>query len=646
MHKRLLLCLQLTCCLSSRAQLPICKELDQIAAAEQQAWQLRNNTANRSLASANFDVHFYRCHFTINPAVRFISGSVTIAFHISQNTNTISLDLKKNLTVDSIRFNNTNISFRHGNDNALHINFPTTLNSGRSDSVTIFYQGVPATSSSAFANGFHINTPVLWTLSQPYGASDWWPCKDNLSDKADSIDVIITCPDAYRATSNGLRTSETTAGGSRTVHWKHRYPIAAYLVAIAATNYTVFTETLPNGPAPLLFETYAYPEDENSFRASSWKTVAAMQLFTQLFGQYPFAREKYGHTQFHRGGGMEHQTNSFMSNTSANLIAHELAHQWFGNKITCASWQDIWLNEGFATYLSMLLFEKLDPPFYKILLNENNNFITSQPGGAVQARDTTDVGSLFNSRLRYTKGAHVLHTLRWKLGDSTFFRGIRRYLNDPQLRTGFARTADLQRNLEAESGQPLSAFFNDWYSGEGFPRFIAEWSQNRNKWISVKLTQRPTAPASVDFFELPVPIRFSGAGRDTILVFEHRSNAQTFWARLDFVADTVIIDPKLWLISANNVVAKTETSGIFNDVQVYPNPAVSGVWQVVLRNPTAPTIELLLYNTLGQVMWRRSVATPGRDEIITIPSAGLARGVYHLHIKAGDVIRQTKKLVK
>ena len=234
--------------------------------------------------------------------------------------------------------------------------------------------------------------------------------------------------------------NETDNGITRTAFYKHRYPIASYLVAFAVTNFKVLNHSVQLGSVNLPMITYCYPESENSFQQNTPKVLQQLSLFHQYFGAYPFINEKYGHTQFSWGGGMEHQTNSFIVSPDENLMAHELAHQWFGDKITCGSWQDIWLNEGFATYLSYFYFEKSDPANHINRLKSLNNSITNSPGGSVWVDDTTNVGRIFNSRLSYNKGAYLLHMLRWVLGDTLFFRGIRQYVNDPKLAYGFART--------------------------------------------------------------------------------------------------------------------------------------------------------------------------------------------------------------
>src|SRR6185436_16576056 len=377
----------------------------------------------------------------------------------------------------SVYYRGSKISFSRPAD-LVQINFPGNIPASQKDSVTIFYKGVPAnTAFGSFVQDFHNGTPVIWTLSEPYGSRDWWPCRNGVDDKADSIDFIISCPNAYRASSNGMLINETDNGITRTAFYKHRYPIASYLVAFAVTNFKVLHHSVQLGTVNLPMITYCYPEDENAFQVNTPKVLQSLSIYHQYFSAYPFINEKYGHTQFGWGGGMEHQTNSFITSPNENLMAHELAHQWFGDKVTCGSWQHIWLNEGFATYLSYFYFEKIDPAGHLNRIKGLSNSITTLPDGSVFVEDTTNIGRVFSSRLTYNKGAYLLHMLRWVLGDTLFFRGLRQYVNDPALAYGFAKTNDLKRNLEQISNKTLTEFFNDWFIGQGYPSYTVKWTQ-------------------------------------------------------------------------------------------------------------------------------------------------------------------------
>jgi aminopeptidase N len=337
------------------------KQVSEIAFAEQRGHERIIETSNNILtASTNFDVKYYRCEWEVDPAVRYIKGKVTLYYIMTSSGSSITLDLMAPLIVDSVKQRNIQLSKQHQN-NTLQVNFPSPVNAGVLDSVSVYYQGVPPnTGFGSFIQDQHAGVPVMWSLSEPYGARDWWPCKNGLDDKADSIDIIVTAPAQYKAASNGLLQSETLiAGGTKkTTHWKHRYPIASYLMCFAVTNYTVFNNSVQLGSINLPMQTYCYPESLVAFQAGTQNVLDALQLFHATFGDYPFIKEKYGHVQFGWGGGMEHQTSTFIVAANENLVAHELGHQWFGDKITCGSWEDIWLNEGFRNIPRQFLCRK------------------------------------------------------------------------------------------------------------------------------------------------------------------------------------------------------------------------------------------------------------------------------------------------
>jgi aminopeptidase N len=325
---------------------------------------------------------------------------------------------------------------------------------------------------------------------------------------------------------------------------------------------------------------------------------------------------------------MEHQTNSFIGSANAGLVAHELAHQWFGDKVTCGSWSDLWLNEGFATYMEYV-YVALSNPLSRLLFLQNwKNDITAVSGGSVFVSDTANVGRLFDGRLTYRKGGYVLHMLRWKLGDSTFFRGVRRYLNDPLLAYKTARTADLQRNLEAESGQSLATFFNDWIYGEGYPSYHAEWSLGRGSAVSVTLSQTTSHP-SVPFYAMPVPLQFRSASRDTILRVTHSRNGETFNIDPGFIPDTLIIDPQLHLLTRMNTTRRVAGVSPTLPYTVFPNPA-RGFFSVAV--PGSNTL-VQVFNAAGQLVYTSTGSTGGD---VRVSTAGWAAGVYWMQVLNGN----------
>ncbi|MFN5347398.1 MAG: M1 family metallopeptidase, partial [Bacteroidota bacterium] len=454
-----------------------CQDTELEAIAKSESCRFLNDVAsiNTNSQSDNIDVTYYKCFWSVNPTQNFIIGNVQLNFKaVSLNIDTLFLDLSNSLGCDSIIFHQQSLSFLHQN-NQLFIPVQSIQSN---DSITIYYHGVPSSSGfGSFKQGSHQGNPIIWTLSQPYGASDWWPCKNTLNDKADSIDVFLEVPSDRVAVSNGILVNQQVNGTSKIVHWKHRFPIATYLIAFAVTNYSLIEFNIPFDTTNTLVQNFVYPEDSINASTQLLDLIPTMQLFDSLFGVYPFSNEKYGQAQFGWGGGMEHQTISFINNFGHELMAHELAHHWFGDKITCNTWEDIWLNEGFATYLSGLPYEYYYPPNYWLQFKKVKiNSVTSLKWGSVKCSDTTSVGRIFNSRLTYNKGAMILHQLRFILGDQTFFTALRNYLSDPSLAFKNATTSNLKNHFENASGLNLDYYFNEWYEGEGYPSYKIIWS--------------------------------------------------------------------------------------------------------------------------------------------------------------------------
>lgn len=529
-------------------------------------------------ASTNFDIRYYRAEWEVDPAVNYIKGKLTAYFIMKSTDNFISFDLDNALSVSSVQQRNSSLAISHTN-NTLQINFPASVAVGTLDSVSINYEGTPPSSGfGSFILSSHgsPSVPAMWTLSEPYGSSDWWPCKNGLDDKADDgIDIYITHPDAYKAAANGLLQSETAvAGGEIRTHWKHTYPIASYLVCFAVTNYTVFSNSVLIGSVNLPMLTYCYPENLTSFQAGTQNTLDALQFYSNHFGTYPFINEKYGHVQFGWGGGMEHQTNSFMVNVGEKLVAHELGHQWFGDKITCGSWEDIWLNEGFATHLASMYMENKYPS--NIITTRANEIaqITALAGGSVRVDNVNNVNRIFDSRLSYTKGSHLLYMLRWILGETVFLEVLRNYQNDASLAYNFAKTENLKNHLEAVSGKDLTYFFDQWYSGQGYPSYQLEWYSTGNS-VQFNLKQT-TSHESVTFFRLPVPLLFKNAttGQQKLVIANNTSNNQSFTENVGFEAESVTIDPDYWLITKNN--STTKITAPLPVTFIYTKAACSG----------------------------------------------------------------------
>ncbi len=535
---------------------------------------------NSSFAGQNIDIKYHRMNWTIDPSVNFISGSVFTLFQTTEpNVNEITFELDNTMTVDSVIFHKQNLTFADSGSYLLNIYLNSTLANQTLDSLEIYYHGTPGIGSGfgAFIQSTHANSPIIWTLSEPYGAREWWPNKNDLSDKIDSLDVYVHTTTGQRVASNGVLVSEINEGNGKLFHWKHRYPIATYLVAIAVTNYATYSDfaNINSGTVEVL--NYIFPEDSATVVTQTPNVIASIQLYSNLFIDYPYTNEKYGHAQFGWGGGMEHQTMSFMGGFSHSLMAHELAHQWFGDMVTCGSWHDIWLNEGFATYLTGLTYEHMpNTPWWETWKNQTSSHVMQEPDGSVYCDDTTSVNRIFNSRLSYSKGAYVLHMLRWVCGDSAFFAGIHNYLLDPNLSFGYAHTSDLKSHLEAASGLNLTEFFDDWYYGQGFPIYTVTTYQSAKDSINIILDQT-TTHSSVSFFEMPVPIRLKGNNIDTIVVLNNTFSGQNFNVHVNSYIDTVEFDPDIHLIAISNISTNISINlpESRNTLKIMPNPTKS-----------------------------------------------------------------------
>ncbi len=597
------------------------------------------------LQAANYDLKYHRLEWQVNPEVLYINGAVTSYFEpVITGFNVIYFDFSNALSIDSVVYHGGNLTYTQPGGNVLQITLPATIPQNTLDSITVFYQGVPVPTSGfgSFIQSSHLNDSIIWTLSEPYGALEWWPCKQDLYDKIDSIDVIVTTPKKYRAGSQGLLVSENVVGINKVYHWKHRYPIAAYLISVAITNYSVYSDFAPLTSGNLEILNYVYPEDSSSFYNVTPDIIPIMQLYDTLFGDYPFINEKYGHAQFGWGGGMEHQTMSSMGNFSFNLMAHELAHQWFGDKVTCGSWQDIWLNEGFATYLTGLSHKHLAPTYWRAWRETTLNSIVSQPDGSVYNTDTVTVSRIFDARLSYRKGAYLLRMLEWKLGEQIFFQGVRNYLNDNNLAYSYAITEDLKTHLETVSSLNLTEFFNDWFYGEGFPSYQIAFTQSGNN-VSFTVNQTQSDP-SVSFYEMPIPIYVKGQGFDTTYVFNHQFSGQVFNATAPFTVDSVFFDPELWIISANNSIALSieEPQLGVEDVLIYPNPTKEFI--NIKIGDTKRLDGIIIFNNIGQAVQLNIIEKS--KSLYQINTAHLPTGNYliELVISGNTIKRKLNKL--
>jgi aminopeptidase N len=589
-------------------------------------------TGSASSNTGNYDWIYQRLVLNLDPALFFVEGETDVFFKFHNNDNRLVLDLHNSMLVQTVTYHGQPVSFSQNTRHELVIDFPSQIGANVLDSVHIEYQGSPNGSGfGSFTVDTHNGVPVLWTLSEPYGARDWWPCKQDLTDKLDSIDVILRYPaeingEVMQGVSNGLLVNESVSGGVKTSHWRHRHPIPAYLVAVAITNYQKYSHQAGIYTS-FPVDNYVFPEDMAYAQSHTPVIVDILNFFEENYGEYPYSDEKYGHAQFGWGGGMEHTTISFMGGFSRGLQAHELAHQWFGDDVTCGSWSDIWLNEGFATYSEALIQEHMDGDytFYQ-WRRYANNLITQEPHESVYVygSDTLNVGRVFSWELSYLKGAMVLHMLRFKTGDQVFFEIMQRYRN--RFRGGYAKTDDFKSVVEEVTGEDYDEFFNDWVYGKGFPSFNVRWAFVSDRLYRVEIEQSQS-DASVDFFQTPVRLRFSSSSHthtyDTIVNLTQ--NNQVFFITTDNNYDELTPDPDLEIIRDQAVSLFTGNME-WNDaeIMIFPNPATDFI-HIFHKNPRKVK-RVYVFDTSGRIVLDGFRA----NQIIGVNS--LANGVYYIGV--------------
>lgn len=598
-----------------------------------------------STSSEWFDVTYYQLRLNVETSPQLLEGDVTVAgICTADSASLLTLDLMNTMQIDSVIINGKQTLFIQY-PSSFSITLDRMYQHGEKISAEIYYHGIPvSTGFGSFTFSSHSGVPWVWTLSEPFGAHDWWPCKDEPSDKADSADIIVTCDSNLVAGSNGILVSETIAGSKKVFHWKERYPIASYLISLAISNYVRFSLWFHySANDSMEIQNFVLPEHEANARAELPSMVDMLSIYSELYGLYPFINEKYGVAEF-ASGGMEHQTlTSIGTNADGTFdeitLEHELAHQWFGDMITCRTWSDLWLNEGFAVYSVALYKEK------KYGTAAYQNYIREQmtpamgASGRIGEPDTSTQRSLFNNALIYAKGAVVLHMLRHVLGDSVFFRAMYAYAQNSLLKYATASTHDFESVCENISGKNLGYFFDEWIYGENYPHYEYSWSQHSN---TVEIILGQFSGAHPMFFTMPVDIRLIGNNWDTTITVLTDSLLQKFTVSLQKTVSSVTIDPDGWILKT--VLASSDifpTNFLLS--QNFPNP-FNPKTMINYQLPVTSHVTLEVFDVLG-----RKVATlvnekkqPGTYHA-EWDASGMATGIYFYRLTAGT-FSATKKM--
>lgn len=556
------------------------------------------------------DVTYYKLNLNISHAQQYLKGEVTIAFKLNSASSVCFLDLRSPLKVDSVKLDNKRITFVQ-NASKVNLTFDKLYPQGQALSVIVFYQGKPNSSafgSFTFATHGSSNEPVVWSLSEPYGSPDWFPCKDTPADKADSSDVWITMPASFVSVSNGVLTKILdNKDNTRTYQWKNRYPIAQYLISIACSNYVEYKNYFKySAKDSMSVNHFVYPE---SFTAATKtqldQTPFMLKLFSEKFGLYPFIKEKYGHAQCDFGGGMEHQTCTSINSYEGSLVAHELAHQWFGDKITCKNWENIWLNEGFATYGEAIYAEALGGKSGYQANIAGNATRAKRAIGTLYVQNINSEAEIFSNIRTYSKGAMVLHMLRGIVGDEKFYKILQNYLVS-SVAYAAATTEDFQKVAEETTGLKLDYFFKEWVYGEGYPKYNYTYNPTEtSKELKITITQSSGTNPVV--FSMPVDIKIVMAdGTESLTtVFIDKAMQEITFSKPQGAISQVIFDPDNKILK--DVIEDKVTFAINGNKakqalvnwSIYPNPADN---QVVVSFSLAQKaeVEVEIFDKLGK----------------------------------------------
>ena len=624
------------------------------AVAKQQFFTAQHKTTVASVSEDDYDIKYVMLDLNMTNTSTTLNGSVkTVAKVVAGSMSQYVFELNDLLNIDSVKINGIPYTVTT-NGYIRTVTLSAALPSGSSFTAQVYYHGNPVSGTLGAVEGINNLTSPTWgaqvtyTMSQPYEASQWWPCKQSLKDRIDSADIWLTVPTGLKAGSNGLLQAITPIGiTANTYKWKEKNQIDYYLISAAVGPYVdyIYYVHFPSIPDSLLVQNYIYdnPGTLPAVKSIVDSTGIMIQYFSTLFGLYPFMNEKYGHCMGPLSGGMEHQTMTTLGFFEVTLVAHELAHQWFGDHVTCATWKDIWLNEGFASYAEYLYINNFRGAAAgtQYIRNFQNSVISpNQLTGTVYVDDTTSEARIFSSRLSYDKAAAIIHTLRFVAPtDAMFFQMLQTY-QQTYASVGTATTDQFKSVAQTVYNQNLDTFFNQWIYGEGYPIYNTKWNQIGND-VYVQLTQTTAVPTSIPLFSTPLELKLKSLAGDTVVKVYNNQAVQDYHFTWNRPMNNVQIDPNNWIIDADNGAVKDPTLDIATvnttAITAYPNPTYSN-W-TISHIPAKTT--LTLTDIWGRVLW----STTTTDNTESVPAASLPAGIYMLQATNADGVT-TFRLIK
>jgi aminopeptidase N len=599
----------------------------------------------------DYDVTFYFLDLQVSSTSIQVGGTVEIhGIVVAEEMAIFAFELNAQLSLEEVIFNDTVAeNWTWQGDNVL-VEVPT-LQQGETFVAEINYGGTPPTGGffSGITNDYSSTWQknVTWTLSEPFAAKDWWPNKQVLTDKADSVWVFLTTTSAEMAGSQGLLTNITNLGNNQLRYeWKSKYPIAYYLISFAVSDYQEYTiyakpTALENDSILVQNFVYNHPDYLPSQQTNIDVVVPLIELFSDLYILFPFHEEKYGHCITQLGGGMEHQTMTTLGSFSFDLIAHELGHMWFGDNVTCATWSDIWINEGFATYSNYLAQEMLNGwnSGQNFMINTQNN-VMSSPGGSVYIPPleiTPDnVWRIFNGRLSYDKGASILHVLRHEVNNDELFFDI---MNTFQIafKDSTATGEDFRMIAEEVTAMDLEQFFAQWYYGEGYPKYDIEWYMFDDT-FDMYVTQIGSSFTPLFQMTMDYKLTFSD-GSDTTIRLYQENNLEHYAINFGKQVVNIQVDPNNWTFErVNTLIGSNPEKPINHYFSMYPNPASN---QINLAFSEDQIREITISDATGKLLISSKIS--GLNHRINI--SGFSSGIYFISVsdKAGNLV---KKLIK
>jgi aminopeptidase N len=545
-----------------------------------------------SAFSVIYDVLKYRLNVKILPASSSIRASNIIQLRALDNIdNQINLDFS-GLETDSVLIDGLTTEFTQNADQ-LYINLLQTISSGDSAIIEVFYHGQPSKGLYFRTNSY--GDTVIYSHNEPYDARYWLPCKDDPFDKA-FFELIVSIPEQYIPVSNGVIINETISDdGVRTIEWSESYPIATYLISIAAAPYLVVNQNYTWQQISMPLQYYVYPPDRNLGENGLTSSRNILDFFNVYISDYPFINEKYAMcaVPFREAAAMENQTATTMRDDRIDdegVIAHELAHQWWGDALTLKNFEHIWLNEGFASYFDAMFTEhqygldafKQHMSAYKSLIFQD---------GSVDYPILNPPPEFLFGRAVYFKGAWVLHMLRNVVGEQLYKNIIRSYYNLYAYKN--ADTDDFIQVCQNQSDLNLSRFFDQWLNYGGIPELYGQWQQNKNEvTFYIEQTQSETV------YHLQLEIQINGANKDSLIVLPLTSRTETVIFPFSDRISNITIDPDNKILQRNNsplyIIPTTTTLS-----RLYPNPFNN---QITIEFISDRTQEIMieLWDTLGK----------------------------------------------